>query len=256
MKNIFEKIIDIFEARTIGDLGISFDDFKKFIDDWILSEDEYGWNNKSEEKMKSYNVLANILRSKVRNYETVIHSLYIYVLAVVSKLNECKVYNITDEILMLIYNIISKMPASKIEDALAMGMEGIVVDRGDKVVKCFFDDRMPKSKERFYKVCKERKYEVFPYVERIGKGYVIMEKLKMYTPKCDRYQYVIDKVYNDVYDGHYDIDDFSKEEQEVIRWMEDVKTALKDVTNFNDLGDLDEKNFGEREDGTIVYFDI
>lgn len=40
MKNIFEKIVDILEARTIGDLGISFEDFKKFVDDWILSDDE------------------------------------------------------------------------------------------------------------------------------------------------------------------------------------------------------------------------
>lgn len=97
---------------------------------------------------------------------------------------------------------------------------------------------------------------MFPYVERIGKGYVIMEKLKMYTPKCDRYQYVIDKVYNDIYDENYDIDNFSEDDQEVVRWMIKVKYALKEVTNFNDLGDLDEKNFGEREDGTIVYFDI
>lgn len=256
MKNIFEKIVDILEARTIGDLGISFEDFKKFVDDWILSDDEYGWNNKSEEKMKSYNILANILRPKVRNYETVIHSLYTYVLNIISKLNECKVYNITDEILRLIYDIISKMSASKIEDAIAMGMEAIVVDRGDKVVKCFFNDRIPKNKEKFYKICKERKYDVFPYVERIGKGYVVMEKLKMYTPKCDKYQYIIDKVYSDVYDGNYNINDYTEDEQEVIRWLEDVKTAVKDATNFNDFGDLDEKNFGERENGSIVYFDI
>ena len=42
----------------------------------------------------------------------------------------------------------------------------------------------------------------------------------------------------------------------MIHWLEDVKTAVKDATNFNDFGDLDEKNFGEREDGSIVYFDI
>ena len=43
----------------------------------------------------------------------------------------------------------------------------------------------------FYKACKSGKYNIFPKVQRIGKGYVVMEKLKMYTEKCDTYQYMI-----------------------------------------------------------------
>lgn len=256
MKNIFEKIIDIFEAKSIGDLGITFDIFKEFVNNWILDNDEYGWDKHSESRMISYNKLANALRPKIRNYEGVIHALHKYMLSIVERLENCKVYNITDDILESIYSVLSNMPASKIENMIGLGEEAIVVDRGDRVIKCFFDNKIPKSKERFYKVCKEKKYNIFPYIERIGNGYVIMEKLNMYTPKCDKYQYIIDKVYWDVADDNYDTDKYTEDELEVIQWMKDVRTALKDVTNFNDFGDLDEKNFGEREDGTIVYFDI
>ena len=74
--------------------------------------------------------------------------------------------------------------------------------------------------------------------------------------KCDTYQYIIDKVYYQVYDGKYNLEEYSEQEQEVILWLEQVKKAVNQVTHFNNMGDLDEKNFGEREDGTIVYFDI
>ena len=54
----------------------------------------------------------------------------------------------------------------------------------------------------------------------------------------------------------YNIKDYNEQEQEVICWLEEVKKAIKETTIFADLGDLDEKNFGERADGTIVYFDV
>ena len=152
--------------------------------------------------------------------------------------------------------IITEMPANKLENLLGAGEEGIVVQVRDKVVKCFYGDKVPKNKLDYFKACKSGKYKVFPKVERIGKGYVVMEKLEMFTSKCNEYQYVIDKVYWDFVDGTYNIEDYNEQEQEVIHWLEEVKKAIEETTVFADLGDLDEKNFGERADGTIVYFDV
>lgn len=258
MQDLFEYLNQymLLEGRTIGDLGIDTELFKRFIDEWVLSEDGYNPSRKSEEAMNVYNDLVDALRPKIRNYKDGIKALYKFCDDFIMKLDECGVYNITDEIIQLMLDRISKMPANKLENLLGVGEEGIVVELHDKVVKCFFGDKVPSDKINFYKACKTGKYDVLPKVIRIGKGYVIMEKLKMYTPKCDEYQYIIDKVYWDVYDGKYKLEDYTEQEQEVILWMEEVRKMLSETTEFNGFGDLDEKNFGENQVGKIVYFDV
>ena len=256
MKTLFETINAVFEARMMSLLDIPFEDFKQFAEDWILSDDPTGWNDKSGKKLQSYNTLERALKNKTPDCDTVIHALYIYLLKIFDDLEACNANINTDDVLHTIYNEIAKMPISKIENGFSMGLEGMVIDLGNKVIKCFFSNKIPVSKKRFYQICKERKYDVFPYVYRIGNGYVVMEKLTMYTQKCHKYQKIIDKVYDAVSNKRYDITKYSKDEQEVILWMEKIRTAIKDATIFDDLGDLDEKNFGERSDGTIVYFDV
>ena len=246
----------ILEGKTIKDLGLDPELLKRFIDEWVLSEDGYNPDRKSDKAMDVYNDLVDALRPKIRNYKDGIKALYNFCLDFFAKLNECGLYNVTDEIMQLLIMRIQEMPANKLENLLGAGEEGIVVQVRDKVVKCFYGDKIPKNKIDYFKACKSGKYKVFPKVERIGKGYVVMEKLEMYTTKCNEYQYVIDKVYWDFVDGNYNIEDYSEQEQEVIHWLEDVKKAIKETTIFADLGDLDEKNFGERGDGTIVYFDV
>ena len=258
MQELFEYLNQyiLLEGKTIGDLNIDHELFKRFIDEWVLSEDGYNPSRKSEEAMNVYNDMIDVLRPKTRKYKECMKALYNFCTDFIDKLNEVGVYNITDEIIQLLIMRIEQMPANKMENMLGVGEEGIVVELHDKVVKCFFGDKIKKDKLDFYKACKTGKYKVFPKVMRIGKGYVVMEKLKMYTSKCDEYQYVIDKVYWDVYDGKYNLEDYTEEEQEVIKWLEEVKKAISETTIYADMGDLSEKNFGEREDGTIVYFDI
>ena len=253
MKNLTQYIL---EGRSISDLGISYDVFHRFIDEWILFNENPHEIDQSVEASDAYNALVDVLKPKTRDYKSAIKALYKYVDDFFAKLAECGVTNITDNIIQLMYYRISQMPATKLENLLGVGEEGIVVELRDKVIKCFFGDKLPKYKLEFYKACKSGKYNIFPKVQRIGKGYVVMEKLKMYTEKCDTYQYIIDKVYYQVYDGKYNLEEYSEQEQEVILWLEQVKKAVIEVTHFNNMGDLDEKNFGEREDGTIVYFDI
>ena len=246
----------ILEGKTIKDLNIDPELLKSFIDEWVLSEDGYNLDKKSEKAMDVYNALVDALRPKLRNYKDGIKALYKYCDDFFAKLNECGLYNVTPEIMQLLIMRISEMPANKLENLLGVGEEGIVVELHDKIVKCFYGDKIPKDKLDFYKACKSGKYNVFPKVLRIGKGYVTMEKLKMYTEKCNNYQYVIDRLYWDFRDHNYNLEDYNEEEQEVLKWLEQVEKAIQETTNFNDLGDLDEKNFGEREDGTIVYFDV
>ena len=246
----------ILEGKTIKDLNIDPELLKSFIDEWVLSEDGYNLDKKSEKAMDVYNALVDALRPKVRNYKDGIKALYKYCDDFFAKLNECGLYDVTPEIMQLLIMRISEMPANKLENLLGVGEEGIVVELHDKIVKCFYGDKIPKDKLDFYKACKSGKYNVFPKVLRIGKGYVTMEKLKMYTEKCNNYQYVIDRLYWDFRDHNYNLEDYNEEEQEVLKWLEQVEKAIQETTNFNDLGDLDEKNFGEREDGTIVYFDV
>ena len=246
----------ILEGKTIKDLGIDPELLKSFIDEWVLSEDGYNLDKKSEKAMDVYNALVDALRPKVRNYKDGIKALYKYCDDFFAKLNECGLYDVTPEIMQLLIMRISEMPANKLENLLGADEEGIVVELHDKIVKCFYGDKIPKDKLDFYKACKSGKYNVFPKVFRIGKGYVTMEKLKMYTEKCNNYQYVIDRLYWDFRDHNYNLEDYNEEEQEVLKWLEQVEKAIQETTNFNDLGDLDEKNFGEREDGTIVYFDV
>lgn len=254
MTNLFDYLI--LEGKKIKDLGIDPNLLERFIDEWVLSEDGYNLDSKSESAMDVYNELVDALRPKVRNYKDGIKALYKYCDDFFAKLNECGLYNVTPEIMQLLTMRISEMPANKLENLLGAGEEGVVVELHDKIVKCFYGDRIPKDKLDFYKACKSGKYNVFPKVLRIGKGYVAMEKLKMYTEKCNNYQYVIDRLYWDFRDHNYNLEDYNEEEQEVLKWLEQVEKAIQETTNFNDLGDLDEKNFGEREDGTIVYFDV
>lgn len=246
----------ILEGKTIKDLNVDPELLKSFIDEWVLSEDGYNLDKKSEKAMDVYNALVDALRPKVRNYKDGIKALYKYCDDFFAKLNECGLYDVTPEIMQLLIMRISEIPANKLENLLGVGEEGIVVELHDKIVKCFYGDKIPKDKLDFYKACKSGKYNVFPKVLRIGKGYVAMEKLKMYTEKCNNYQYVIDRLYWDFRDHNYNLEDYNEEEQEVLKWLEQVEKAIQETTNFNDLGDLDEKNFGEREDGTIVYFDV
>lgn len=246
----------VLEGKTIKDLNIDPELLKSFIDEWVLSEDGYNLDKKSEKAMDVYNALVDALRPKVRNYKDGIKALYKYCDDFFTKLNECGLYDVTPEIMQLLIMRISEMPANKLENLLGVGEEGIIVELHDKIVKCFYGDKIPKDKLEFYKACKSGKYNVFPKVLRIGKGYVTMEKLNMYTEKCNNYQYVIDRLYWDFRDHNYNLEDYNEEEQEVLKWLEQVEKAIQETTNFNDLSDLDEKNFGEREDGTIVYFDV
>lgn len=242
MESLYNYIV---EGRKISELGIGFDLFKSYINSYIMGDE-----------LDSMKEIEDIVKETTSHYKSVMKSLKEFSYFFVRVINDCGIFDFDDNILMMLYTKISSMPLNKVDKILGAGEEGMVVELKDKVIKLFYKEQIPNNIKNFFKACKERKYDIFPVVYRIGKGYVVMEKLRMNTPKCQRYDEIIDKIYYDVYDGNYNINDYSKETQEVILWLENIRKAIKDVTDFNDFGDLNCNNFGEREDGTIVYFDI
>ena len=253
MKNLYNYIL---ESKKIKELNIDFDFFKLFIDEWVLSEIGFNYNKQSELAKQVYDKIIDKLQFCTIDTKAGIKALYNFCSDFIDKLFEVGVNDISDEIIRLLLMKIEDMPFNKIGKLIGVGEEGIVIELKDKVIKCFFGDKIKKDKLDFYKACKSGKYEVFPKVYRIGKGYVVMEKLKMYTPKCDLYQGIIDRIYWDVYDEYYNLDDYNEKEQEVIQWLEDIKKAISETTIYADMGDLSEKNFGENNEGKIIYFDI
>lgn len=250
------KLIEyIFESQSLIYSGVTPELFKKFFNKWIHLDSPYDMNN--ADAMDAYEELAAVLRPKTRNYPKIIKAIYNYCNDFVNKLYECGINTVDDDTINKLYNVIVNMPLRNFDNLLGVGNEGIAIDLGDKVLKIFYGDKIKKDKLDFYKICKTEKYNVFPKVYRIGKGYVILEKLKMHTEKCRAYQYFIDKWYNDFADDTiYDTDITTDADREVIGWMRAVDNAIKENKLYADLGDLREDNFGERDNGEIVYFDL
>lgn len=240
---------------TIRDLKIDFDLFKRFIQYWVEDDEGFNLELKNKDAVDTYIELSDAISGRFRDSKPVIKALYKFCSEFAWRVAECGV-EMSDEIIRLLYERVCDMPLTKATNMLGMGEEGIVIELKDKVIKMFFKDQIPQHALAFYKVCQRGDIKVFPKVYRIGKGYVVMEKLKLGTKKCKFYQKFIDDYYWQIYDKNYDINDFTAAEQEVIHWLEEIRSHISQITQFNDFGDLDEKNFGERADGTIVYFDI
>lgn len=96
MKNLTQYIL---EGRSISDLGISYDVFHRFIDEWILFNENPHEIDQSVEESDAYNALVDVLKPKTRDYKSTIKALYKYVDDFFAKLAECGVTNITDNII-------------------------------------------------------------------------------------------------------------------------------------------------------------
>lgn len=251
---INESIVN--ESADIRDAGVTFEMFKTFFDVWITSEDTYASRVSDDERMDAYNNIISALRKRCRNYDAVMKSLDHFCTYFLCKLNSCGVYDITDEILRLMYEHICKVPLNRIERICGAGEEGMVIDCCDRVIKVYYNDKMPDDKKAFYQLCRSKRYaDVLPAVEKIGRNFVIIEKLSIASDKCNEYEYYIDKLYHTVYDGHYDINDFNDDEREVISWLERLRTALSEI-GVNSLGDMKSENFGEDKNSNIKFFDL
>lgn len=248
MISLYESLL--MEAKSIGDIGISFETFRGFVDNDIIA-------CKEVDKLFKKQFGKKYLDMRCLMDETVQRMMI--------EMSHMGV-EIDDVILRFIYEKMKDTSLNKINKIIGSGAEACVFDLGDKIIKCYYNNKIPDHQKRFFDVCKTGKYNIFPKVYRIGKGYVIMEKVTSKTPLIQRLFTALFKeikgqdgtLYHLVQDKKYDFESLNKIQKQAVLFMEEIRNALKAVTGYDesDFGDFHRDNVGQREDGSLVYFDI
>ena len=175
----------------------------------------------------------------------------------------------------VLYDILLNVPMSRLDKLLGAGSYGIVIDCGDRVIKWFHKNTpLCGEDERFYNWCLEHpKSKVFPVVYKTGENYVVMEKLKTWTPKCKLYDKYLgfsadkidvngkpmkleDIIYDPSIPGALDAVKKDRKVYEIYKWGVTAIKYLKEATGFSEFSDLRLANIGERNNGEVVWFDI
>ena len=256
MKQLKEYLL---EARaTIGSLPFSYELFEKFITDAILNEmldDSPYWEEMKEIISDKYG--ADVWRW-FKDWITA--------------------YSLVENEMTMeqLYKYISKTPLDRLKKVMGAGGYGVVFDLGnDKVIKFKYKNSgwgMERSEiyDKFYNYCLNRKSKILPYVYKYTKNYILMEKLKPNTPKCEKYYDVIEnKTFNVngtkmsmakiiVNNIDYKFTGFDKE---VYEWMLELKKEMESykggkISGNYWYGDMKPANLGERKNGDIIYFDV
>lgn len=236
----------LLEARlTIGELQFNKDLFINFIKNAIIKaeyEDSIYWD-----EMKS------IIENKNPNIWKIFYTWCESILEL----------QITPE---EFYEKIKRIPLDRLNRIIGSGSNGVVLDAGDKVVKLYYSNHIKNCDKPFYEWCSKHKSKVFPKVYRIGKNWVVMEKLEIGTPKLRKFYHMIDHSYVDgisLYDWissdkPIDRSNFTKEELEVVEWGKLCKEEMNNIKSpyIKWPGDLSLNNIGERNNGDIIFFDI
>lgn len=172
------------------------------------------------------------------------------------------------------YRILQNMPKNRISRVLGAGSYGAAIELSNGLVcKLFHKNRdMEPTDREFFEYCMTHETNVFPTVHKLGAKYVIMDKLKMNTPKCklwDKYlgfngvkvegatieqiaKLVIrkDKKVGEI------VSKLDKEQKEILDWAIDALTHLENAVGWDSFSDMRLANIGERNDGAIIWFDI
>lgn len=174
------------------------------------------------------------------------------------------------------YRILCNIPKNRLERILGAGSYGAAIELSNGTVCKLFHKNTPMENvdRKFYEYCRTHDTSVFPKVYKLGKSYVIMEKLKMNTPKCklwDKYlgfnakpipgtKYKLEDIAKMSFDGDNEhaaaVRACGEDVLEILGWAVDVLYHLKEATGFVGFSDLKLANIGERPDGSIIWFDI
>lgn len=238
----------IFESReTIGQLPFSFELFDKFIKDAIIDAeyDNSEYWDPMEEIVKRYN--PNLWNSFYSWCESIM---------------ELKIS--TKEF----YEKIKQIPISRINRVLGAGSDGVVLDMDDKVLKIYYSKTIKRPDYDFYSWCKDNKSKVFPKIYKMGKNWVLMEKLKIKTKDTKALLDTIDdstpingKTLWDwikLDEEEVDLTIFNDKQLEAFNWAQNCKKDMKKMNHrgIGWPGDLQINNIGQRKTGEIIFFDI
>lgn len=241
------------ESRLrIGRLPFSFEDFKEFITKCILDnefDDAPIWNKIKNSIIQSYNEMTwNMFKGWCE-------SVYEFHGGRNSKIS-----------LEQLYDELSQIPLDRVTRGLGAGSNGVVweIDK-DKVIKLFYGDHIKQQDKIFIDYCYKHPSKVFPRIYKIGDNWVVMEKLKTFTPKLKKwFEYIDDKkfggktIYQWVNEKGVDINIFDDFGKDVYNWCIECKEEMKNIKSsyVSWPGDLFIKNCGERDNGEIVFFDV
>ena len=187
----------------------------------------------------------------------------------------------------VLYDILCNVPLKRLDKMLGAGSYGIVIDCGDRVIKWFHKNTpMTDADDRFYEYCMEHpESKVFPIVYKMGPNYVVLEKLKTDTPKCQKYNewlgwspkrvvpITLPKIDSKnggttmekciwnykKYKNQIDkvVKQLPHDIQEIFQWGLEAYKHLQQVEpGVSNFVDLRLANIGERKNGEIVWFDI
>lgn len=175
-----------------------------------------------------------------------------------------------------LYDILINLPKDRLARILGAGSYGAAVEMTNgKVCKIFHKNTPMEPQDRkFYQYCLNNKSNVFPVVYKLGENYVVMEKLKMDTPKCKKWNKYIGMNGIKIPGVNMDMEELAKQciagdkkaqaaakalpadIKEILDWCVDALTRLKKAVGWDSFSDLRLANIGERSDGSIIWFDI
>lgn len=181
-----------------------------------------------------------------------------------------------------LYKTVQNLPLDRIDRAIGAGSFGAVFTYdNDKVIK-WYHKNFPMSSidRRYYEYCLSNSEYFLPKVYRVGKNFVIMEKLNMNTARCKRYDsvsfsqkikigqrecamcwYVKDAVYKGDDASLANLTKLkemfsSGENKKILQWNIDAANTLKKL-KIEYPSDIRLRNIGERPGSkNIVCFDI
>lgn len=154
-----------------------------------------------------------------------------------------------------LYNMLKKLNERTIKKILGSGGYGLVMELpGNKVIKFNYQDTMFQPDLVFYKYCQDHpELSCFPKIYKIGSNWVVMEKVKTWTPKVKK----LNDCWKYAKEGHWpaDMDDIMAFYNEV---MKHYNIMSKDFDKKYKIqgDDVDARNCGERSNGELVCFDI
>ncbi len=251
MRNLREYIFE--DRNRVGKLPFSFELFNNFMQDAIMG----GSYDDSEYWIQMEDIIINKYNKKVWE---------IFKNFVESFLDYHYEGDKNPDSIQIFYDNLSNILTDRIDKTLGAGSNGIVIDLGnDKVVKIFYGNHIKQQDRIFLKWCYKNKSSVFPKIYKMGKSWVIMEKLDMYTPSTKKLMDILDnheidgkKIWTYVSKGNLDINKISKDELWAYNWglvcKQDFSKINSDYCQWP--GDLNIKNIGERKNGDIIFFDI
>jgi len=241
------------ESRSrIGRPPFSFDDFKEFITKCILDnefDDAPIWNKIKDSIIQSYNEMTWDM------FKGWCESVYEFHGGRNSKIS-----------LKQFYDELSQIPLDRVTRGMGAGSNGVVweIDK-DKVIKLFYGDHIKQQDKIFIDYCYKHPSKVFPKIYKIGDNWVVMEKLKTFTPKLKKwFEYIDDKkfdgktIFHWVDEKNVDVNIFDDFGRDVYSWCIECKNEIKNIKSPYVAwpGDLFIKNCGERDNGEIVFFDV